>query len=157
MNGVDIDVFPPFTIHEGQFALYLADASGNASGSALFLGGKLEELTPEVTYAKQRVDRHGEPFGRTIHVDEEHRFTVKNLWVMQRSSNLMPAVNRSQNYVFKIRWLDKETQVWVVRTYYGVTIDGQALAVQDEVYHQNVPFTASYMEEIAGLNSPPSL
>jgi hypothetical protein len=88
---MDIDVFAPYTIHEAEFALYLADRNGNvASNAPVFLGGKLEELEPELDFQKNRVDRHGEPFGRIYHSDEEHRFNVKNLWVMDRATKAMP-------------------------------------------------------------------
>lgn len=155
---MDIDVFAPYTIHEAEFALYLADRSGNvASNAPVFLGGKLEELEPELDFQKNRVDRHGEPFGRIYHSDEEHRFNIKNLWLMDRATKAMPRVRRNQSYVMVIRWNDKETNTWAIRTYYGVTADGQRLLVQDEVFHQNVPFTARYMDERSGLENVPTL
>jgi hypothetical protein len=69
----------------------------------------------------------------------------------------MPRVIRNQQYVFVIRWFDSEVGTWALRTYYGVTADGHALVQNDQVYHQDVPFSARRMTERSGLSSPPDL
>lgn len=162
---MELEVFPPFSIHDAEFALYRADFQGNAiSGSGgLFLGGKIESLEPSAEFTKMRLDRHGDALGANYYSDEEHRFTVKNLWVMSRAAQPAnrvmptPSFRRNQQYVFVIRWLDPETQCWALRTYYGVTADGHRLTSADEIFHQELPFSARRMTELSGYLQPPSL
>jgi hypothetical protein len=148
--------YPPFLIHEADFALYLADSNGNA-GSTVYMGGRLEDLQPETEFVSQRLDRHGDPFGNTIHVDERHRFTVKNLWALSRATGSMPKPRRNQKYIFVVRWFDPETTAWAKRSYFGVTADGQRLPSDGQVMRQNVPFTASFMIETSGRGTQPDL
>lgn len=155
---MDIELLAPFTVHEAEFALYLADRDGNVNDpAAVFLGGRLVEIDPEVDFQKVRLDRHGSPYSRIYHADEEHRFTVRNLWIMQRSSRSMPRIRRNQQYVFVLRWFDEQSRAWVLRSYFGVTADGQKLLQQNEAFHQDVPFDARYMTERSGLGTPPEM
>lgn len=154
----DLTLYAPYTVHEADFALYLADRDGNVTDQAkVFLGGRLEDLTPELDFTKVRLDRHGDPFGRNYHSDEEHRIVIKNLWVMEKSSRTMPRIKRNQQYVLVVRWFDLETKAWVLRTYSGVTADGQRLLSSDQVFHQDVPFTARHLDESSGVGEPPDL
>lgn len=162
---MEIEVFPPFSIHDCEFALYLADDQGNPqTSSSVFLGGKIETLEPDLEFTKIRLDRHGDPLGRNYHTDEEHRFAVKNLWVMDRAGAAngrapygMPSIRRNQQYVMVLRWFDQETQCWALRTYLGVTADGHRLTNNDQIFHQELPFTARQMNERSGFLLPPDL
>lgn len=152
-----LSVYPPFTIHQAEFALYLADDNFNAGTASLFLGGCLEDLSPESEFVPHRLEHHGEPIARTIHVDERHKFTVKNIWSLQRETNFIPMPLRNQQYAFVVVWFNEENRTWAKRIYLGVTADGQKLPTESEVVKHQVPFTASFMDEESGLGAKPNL
>lgn len=153
----ELRVYQPFTIHQGEYALYRADAEGEAIGQAVYLGGKFEDLSPEQTFVGQRIDAHGSPYGRTVHVDERHSFTVRNLWAIQRGRNVLPAPTRNQQYVFVVVFYDEQTKTFAKRIYFGVTADGQKLPTDDQVVRHQVPFSAGYMVEQGGIGIRPDL
>jgi hypothetical protein len=152
-----IEHYQPFTIHQGDYALYRADADGEAIGQPIYLGGKLEDLSPEQSFVGQRIDAHGSPYGRTVHVDERHSFVVRNLWAVKRGSNRLPAPSRNQQYVFVIVFYDELKTTFAKRIYFGVTADGQKLPTDDQVVRHQVPFSAGYMVEQGGLGKRPDL
>lgn len=152
-----ISVYPPFTIHQAEFALYLADENFNAGSAPVYLGGCLEDLSPESEFVPHRLEHHGEPIGRTVHVDERHKFTVKNIWSLERGTNFLPMPARNQQYAFVVVWYSEQTQTWAKRIYLGVTADGQKLPTENEVVKHQVPFTAGFMDEESGLGAKPNL
>lgn len=152
-----LTVYQPFTIHQAEFALYLADDNFNAGTASVFLGGCLEDLSPESEFVSHRLEGHGEPIARTTHVDERHKFTVKNIWSLQRGTNFVPMPQRNQQYAFVVVWFDEETKTWAKRIYLGVTADGQKLPTENEVIKHQVPFTAGFMDEDSGLGAKPNL
>jgi hypothetical protein len=150
-----ITIYPPFTIHQAEFALYLSDDDWNPGNASIYLGGCLEDMSPETEFIPHRLDRHGDPFGRTVHVDERHKFTVKNLWAVERGTNVLPHPSRNQQYAFVIVWFNEENNTWAKRIYLGVTADGQKLPTEAEVVKHQVPFTAAFMDEDSGLGAKP--
>jgi hypothetical protein len=151
-----LTIYPPFTIHQADFALYLADDNWNVGNASIFLGGCLEDLSPETEFVAHRLDAHGDPFGRTIHVDERHKFSVKNLWSLARGTNVLPQPSRNQQYAFVVVWFNEENSTWAKRIYLGVTADGQKLPTENEVVKHQVPFTAAFMDEDSGLGVKPN-
>ena len=137
--------------------MYLADAAGNASSTDVWMGGCLEDLTPEATFESVRMAAHGDPYGRDYHVDESHVIAIQNLWVLEARQLVMPSIRRNQQYVMVIRWLDEATEAWCKRTYYGVTGMFQGLSVVEETFYENLKFGARRMEEFAGYMNPPDL
>jgi hypothetical protein len=152
-----IEHYSPFTIHQGEYAVYLADGEGETAGRSVYMGGRFEDLSPEATFTGERLDRHGDPFGRTVHVDERHSFTIRNLWAVRRGRNILPQPKRGETYVFVAVFQDQRTTAWAKRIYFGVTADGQRLPTADEVVRHEVPFTAAAMFEQSGLGKKPDM
>lgn len=151
------DIQAPFTIHEAEFALYPSDAQGN-TGTAAYIGGRLESLEPDFTYAGGRMDRHGDPMGAIHQEEEQHQLTIGNLWVQERApGQRMPRMARNQRYVLVVRWVDPESQVWCKRTYEGVTFEGQKLPSSSQVVMQDLRLVAQQMWENAGRDTEPDL
>ncbi len=149
--------YPPFTVHQAEFALYFADPSGMQAAGEAFLTGYGETIEMEQTFEKVRRDTHGSPFGRIRHVDEEHVITFGHLWALQRGPNRPYAPRRDGQHILVIRWEDQETGVWHKRTYFAVTANGEKLSHPSQSYFQEIVFDGRWCAKKSGIGTPPSL
>ncbi len=150
------NILQPFTIHEADYALFLADEGRGTAGDA-FLGGCVQDLTLTMRFAGKRIEPHGEPFGRTRHIDEEHELEIGTLWAMHGSLQQMPRLIRNQIYVLVIRFQDLETNAWARMTFRGVQQQQRSISGSSETMLQNLQLTAADVVEEEGIGAAPAL
>lgn len=147
-----------FTIHEARAAIYLADANGDATGEALWIGDCMEKIRIEEDFDETRIERHGRPYASVHHTDESHVITWEK-WYAARDEDaalISPELDRHERYVLVLVFHSETNPYWIKRVYRGVTVRSQPLDT-DIALTGNVTLRAEQRLMVRGLNTQPDL
>lgn len=111
-----------FTLGEATVDLYPAGPDGRTiTGSAVWIGACAESLRLASRLEDMRLAATGAAYARRNHTDEQHEIQIDRLWVLRNPDRKDYRLERNQQYVLSIRWVDEKTGVWHREIYYGVT------------------------------------
>lgn len=109
-----------FTLYEADVALYPSSQDDQVTGDAVFLGHCFEKIDCNRTYAVRQRAVMGRPQQQNYNEDEAHTIELSNPEQVGPNGEVKQ-LDRFGRYIMVIVWHDEERNVWLKRTYYGVT------------------------------------
>lgn len=149
-----------FTLFEASAAIYLADAAGNATGSALWVGDCMQGIRIEENFEETEILNHGEPYKPVHHTGEDHVISWDRWYAVKDVADelVLPDLERNTQYVLVLVWHSTRERVskWFKRVYFGVTARSQPLESGDAMTDHKT-LRATYRRTVKGLASAPDL
>lgn len=144
-----------FTIYEGELALYPSDEDDEVTGDPVFLGCCYEKIDCDRSYTVKSRPVLGRAYQQNYNEDETHTITLANP-TQVGPHNEVKSLDRFGRHIAVIVWHDEERQVWLKRTYYGVT-DVQETVGGEVIVGMTMTLRAERLVQTPGRNEWPTL
>lgn len=143
-----------FTVFEAEVAIYPSDINDAVTGGSIFYAEWIERVTLTRNYEVKERAFLGRLYRENYNADESHVIELEAAMQVGALGELKQ-LDRFGRYVVVIVWFDEEAQVWLKRSYYGVT-DATEQAAGEAVY-EKATLRAERVVKTTGRNEWPTL